>query len=130
MRGWEHVTAAQVLKQPGVQKPSKFHNVRVQVDGYTFDSKAEAQRYQVLKLREKAGDIHDLRVHPTYPLYCPVGATQVATVSTYEADFDFYEGDGLRRVVEDVKGARTALYRLKKRWLKLQEGIDIVEVRP
>ena len=47
--------------------PSKFGNVRTSVDNITFASKAEARRYQELRLLEKAGEIEkmaDLRACP------------------------------------------------------------------
>jgi len=35
---------------------TKYHSTRVEIDGIKFDSKAEAERYQELKLLEQAGD--------------------------------------------------------------------------
>jgi hypothetical protein len=44
----------------------------------------------------------------------------------YRADFT-YEADG-KLVVEDAKGFRTEMYKLKKKWVKAEYGIDIREV--
>lgn len=42
----------------------KFGAVATVVDGHTFPSKAEARRYQELRLLEKAGQITKLRLRP------------------------------------------------------------------
>src|SRR5690606_369436 len=50
------------------RKPSKYRNVRTTVDGITFDSKREAERYGELKTMEAAGVISDLELQPRFPL--------------------------------------------------------------
>lgn len=95
---------------------SKYNAQRVKLDGYTFDSKAEARRYGELKLLAEAGAIHDLRVHPRYTL---LDRTPDLRAVVYEADFDYLE-DG-RRVAEDVKGGtatQTPVFRLKVQLFK------------
>jgi hypothetical protein len=47
-------------------------------------------------------------------------------VCTYRADFTYLEGG--RLVVEDAKGWRTEMYLLKRKWLKLEYGLDVREV--
>lgn len=96
---------------PASPKRSKYGNAKTIVDGMTFDSKKEAQRYAELRLEQKAGSISELACQPRYP--CHVGASLVCT---YIADFS-YVRDGCL-VVEDVKStatARNAVYRLKRR---------------
>lgn len=101
---------------------SKYRSQRVQADGYTFDSEAEYARYCVLKLAEREGEISDLEVHPKFDLHCLGGQR----ICRYEADFVYIE-DG-QRVVEDVKGMKTAVYRLKKRWVEAEYGITVTEI--
>lgn len=119
-------------KSDGAPKTSKYRNVRVVVDGQTFDSKAEAAYWQTLKLREKAGEIQGLQRQVQFMLFAPViredGTItyEAIHVSTYVADFVWYEG--MKRVVADKKGKRTAMYLLKRKWLELQSGIKILEV--
>lgn len=103
--------------------PSKYHNRRTVVDGITFDSKREATRYAELRLLEKAGEIRELGVHTRYQIV--VSGTKVGV---YVADFDYRDLRTGEPVVEDVKGVRTAVYRLKKRLVKALLGIEIVEV--
>ena len=117
-----------VGKRAGQQaaKPSKYRNVKVVIDGETFDSKAEAAYWQQLRLREKAGEIRDLRRQVEFPLFTCDWDDLKVQVSTYVADFVWCEGP--RRIVADKKGKRTAMYLLKRKWLELQQGIVILEV--
>ena len=93
-------------------------NERTTIDGYTFDSRAEASRYSELVLMEKAGVISNLRVHPTYELQAAFkdGAGGKHRAISYEGDFGYIE-DG-RAVVEDVKGHRTAVFLLKEKMFR------------
>lgn len=88
------------------KKTSKYGNIRTQVDGIWFDSQAEAKRYGDLKYLKLGKLISDLKVHPTYN----IGPNMV-----YEADFEYLDLEHNRIVVEDVKGTRTGVYRLKKK---------------
>lgn len=101
---------------------SKYKAVKTTVDGIEFASKREAARYQQLKLLEKSGEITKLELQPKFPIF--IGGKQVFS---YLADFQYM--DGRRRVIEDVKGVRTPLYRLKKRCVEAYYGIEIFEVR-
>jgi hypothetical protein len=107
-------------------KRSKYRNVKVQVDGYTFDSKHEAQHYQELRLREKSGEIHGLTVQVPFRLFCPCKDGTNAAICEYVADFVYIEKGA--QIVADTKGHLTAIYKLKRRWLAEQEGIVIREV--
>lgn len=83
---------------------SKYGNKRTALNGYLFDSKAEAARYSSLLILQRGGVIHDLRVHPSFTLlekFKHRGKTHRAV--KYEADFSYVE-DGVL-VVEDVKGS-------------------------
>jgi hypothetical protein len=89
-------------------------NKRTQVDGYTFDSQAEAARYGELRLSEQAGAISGLTIHPVFLLqeaFKANGRTHKAI--SYEGDFGYTE-KGVQ-VVEDVKGHRTEVFRLKEK---------------
>ena len=106
-------------------KPSKYHNKKTVVDGITFDSKKESHRYRVLKSLAIAGKIHLLRRQVRFPLTTTANGQRIK-VCTYVADFT-YVIDGTL-VVEDVKGMRTAMYLLKRKWLLLEHGIEVREV--
>lgn len=99
----------------------KYNNRKVMVDGYKFDSMKEAERYKELKLLERAGRIKDLELQPKFELL-PTIRTDKETLRkvSYYADFK-YEQDG-ETVVEDVKGFKTDVYKLKKRIFLLKYG--------
>lgn len=103
----------------------KYNAKRVTVDGVTFHSKREAARFQELKLLEKAGEIANLRVQPEFPL-----EVNGVRLGVYRADFEYSLVPNFLggRVIEDVKGVRTAVYRLKKKLVEAQYGIMIQEI--
>lgn len=106
-----------------MKRTGKFNAVRVKADGYTFDSKAEYERYMDLKILERACLISELRVHPLYPL-----EVKNKHIATYEADFSYRDHATARRpgtahtfhplVVEDVKGFPTPEYKIKRELFK------------
>ena len=106
-----------------LSRGSKHKNKHVRLDGYTFDSQAEARRYQDLKLLLKAGKVEKLKVHPVYEI-----TVMDIHIGDYEADFVYFDVELGREITEDVKGQRTDLYRWKKNLMKAIYGIDIKEV--
>lgn len=120
--------AITVMQGELFRKPPKFPNQHTEVDGITFDSQGEANRYGELVLLERAGEIRGLSVHRQWGLYCPGVDGVNKKVAFYESDFDYVYVATEQLVVEDFKGFRTALYALKKRWMKEQYGIEIQEI--
>ena len=113
---------------------SKFKNKKVKLDGYTFDSLAEAKHYQhTLLPKYKAGEIRHLQVHPRFK--CIIDGVKVCD---YIADFSYIDINqiGLQgqqgcEVVEDVKGYKTDVYKLKKKLVEaLYRGTKIIEINP
>ena len=109
----------------------KYHNTKTVVDDMVFDSKAEARRWQQLRLMERGGIIRDLRRQVPYVLIksfrWPSGKACPKTV--YKADFVYViEGTG-EVVVEDVKGVLTPEYKLKKKLMMEKYGIEVKEVK-
>lgn len=41
------------------------------MDGFSFDSKSEARRWEELKLMQSAHEIENLEVHPQYEICAP-----------------------------------------------------------
>ena len=107
-------------------KQNKYHNKKVIVDNIKFDSKKEARRYNELKLLEKAGIIKNLQRQVKYELQ-PSFKYNGKTIRAinYIADF-VYEKDG-ELIVEDVKGIKTDIYKLKKKMLLYIFNIEIQE---
>ena len=112
------------------KRGQKYANTKVVDAGITFDSKAEHKRWQYLVLLEKAGEIKYLRLQVPFELIPAqvslLGKKQRPTV--YLADFCYTDKAG-RKVVEDVKGAVTPEYRLKRKLMLWCHGIEIQEVR-
>ncbi len=115
----------------------KYGAVATTVDNIRFHSKAEARRYSELKLLEKAGQIRGLVCQPKFPLSAKVHDAPVSViVGHYVADFEYErleidEGGfsgRMRRVIEDVKGMKTPLYRWKKKHFEAQYGLLISEI--
>ena len=122
-------SAAQIEIGPQIApNRSKYRNVRTMVGGEVFDSNREAQQWVLLTARVQLGEISGLQRQVPFALWAPSNAsTSHVQVSTYIADFTYYDRDGRRHVV-DAKGKRTQMYALKKKWLELQDGIVIEEV--
>lgn len=106
----------------------KYHAKKTELDGITFDSRKEAQRYAELKLLERSGAIHNLQRQVRYELI-PAQKRDGKTIERachYIADF-VYEENG-KTVVEDVKGYRTKEYVLKRKLMLQVHGIEVREV--
>lgn len=105
---------------------SKYHAKRTTVDGITFDSKREASRYLVLKSMEEDGTIEDLRRQVRYELVpaFDVDGKHYRPVF-YVADFVYRENG--HEVIEDVKGMKTDVYRLKSKLVAYRYGMNIRE---
>ena len=116
----EQYAALKKARHPEV-KPHKYHAVATVVDGIKFPSKKQAKRYTELKLLQRAGTISDLTLEVEYPI--SIGDHKICS---YIADFT-YLLHGIEYVVEDSKGIKTPLYRLKKKLMKAVRGIDIKE---
>lgn len=94
-----------------------------------FDSKAEEKRWYQLCLMEKDGLISDLRRQVRYQLIPAqrINGRVVERACDYVADFVYMENG--QQVVEDVKGFKTDVYRIKKKLFLQRYGIQIRETR-
>jgi hypothetical protein len=110
------------------EKPSKYKNRRATriIDGkeVKFHSEMEARRYDQLALMQHQRAIDSLRLQHRFAL-----DMNNEFITTYVADFSYFDAERQRFVVEDVKGVKTEVYRLKKKMMKAQYGIDIQEVK-
>ena len=110
-------------------KRQKYGNSKITIDGIRFDSKREAQRWQELRLMERAERITDLRRQVKFVLIPSQRGEDGKVIEkqvAYIADF-VYLKDG-KTVVEDSKGYRTEVYRLKKKMMLYFFHIRIQEV--
>ncbi len=109
---------------------SKYHNKKVIIDGIKFDSKKEANRYQELKLMQRAGIISDLQRQVKYVLIPSQKGDDGRVIErpcTYIADFVYIDENG-KKVVEDTKGYRTSDYKIKRKLMLYIHGVKINEI--
>ena len=114
--------AAQNDTGEGLKKRSKYGNRRVVIDGIPFDSQHEANIYQELMLRVKAGELKCVCRQVKFDL--PGGIVYVADFVTFAPDMSV-EG------VYDAKSEATKKNRVyinKKKQMKACWGIEIREV--
>ena len=98
------------------------------MDGITFDSIHEARRFKELQLLERAGKIQGLRRQVKFQL---IPSQKDSTGKHIRPVFyvaDFVYNDHRGTVVEDAKGFKTDLYKLKKKLMLYVHHIEITEV--
>jgi len=100
----------------------KYGAIKTTVDGITFASKGEANRYAELKLMQAAGLISQLELQPEYLI-----VVNGVRIGSYIADFRYIENGEL--ITEDFKGVKTPVYQLKKKLVKALYGVTIRETR-
>ena len=111
---------------------NKYGNMKTEIDGITFASKHEAQRFAELKLLERAGEITDLQLQRVFTL---IGAQRdkdgkiIERPCKYIADFAYKDKNG-SLIVEDAKSpaTRTDVYKSKRKLMLSIYGIRIQEV--
>lgn len=115
------------VKVPEQKKRSKYNARKVRIDGITFDSKAEADRYAQLVLLQRAGKISNLQRQVEFVLIPAqkIDRKCVERACKYKADFVYLENG--KRVVEDVKGLKTKDYIIKRKLMLYVHGIRIRE---
>ena len=91
-------------------------------DGQVFDSVKEYHRWGCLRLLERAGKIKDLRRQVKFEL---IPKQEGERACYYIADFTYLENGDL--VVEDCKGFKTDVYKIKKKLMQMEHGIRIKE---
>lgn len=115
---------------PRARGGQKYNNVRTEHDGMMFDSKVELKRWLDLKILERIGEVKDLKRQVPYLLIPkterPSGGFE--RECSYVADFTYTDKHG-KPVVEDVKGAATPEYRIKRKLMLFVHGIEVLEVK-
>lgn len=111
-------------------KRSKYGNKKTTVDGIRFDSLHEANRYMELQLLERGKVIRDLRRQVKYQLVPTVRSNGkvIQRAINYYADFVYIDCRTGKEIVEDAKGYKTDVYRMKKKMMLNKYGIEIKEV--
>jgi hypothetical protein len=114
------------LVLPASRPQNKYRAIRTTVDGYTFASKREAERYMGLRQLQRVGEITDLKLQVPFELIPSVTICQKKMKPvTYIADFTYTENG--KMVVEDCKGFITKEYRIKRKLMKHVHNIEVIE---
>lgn len=104
----------------------KYHNRKTVVEGITFDSKKEASRYIELKQAVKQGIIKDLVLQPRFELQesFKLKGKTIRKIE-YVADFSYTDVKNGNIVVEDVKGIKTDVFKIKEKLFLKRYGTDV-----
>ena len=122
-------------------KKQKYHAQKVTFDGMEFDSKREMLRWQELRALERNGEIFGLRRQVRFELIPAQYAPDVVTKTgkkkrgaclerkcDYIADFVYSDLRTGEYVVEDAKGMKTEVYKIKRKLMLYIHGIRVKEV--
>lgn len=107
----------------------KYHNKKVIYDGIKFDSKKECKRYRELKLMERAGLVSDINIQVPFVLqesFIRCDGKRVRSIK-YVADFTYKDKEG-KLHIEDAKGVKTQVYKLKKKLFEYKFKTMIEEI--
>ena len=104
----------------------KYKNTKIEFEGILFHSKGELKRYKELCLLEKSGEISELERQKKYILQekYTKNSRKIREIS-YIADFVYKDKKGV--VIEDFKGFRTEMYKLKKKIFEFKYPYEITE---
>lgn len=109
---------------------TKYHNKKVIYNGIKFDSKKEMQRYKDLELLESTNYICNLELQKKFLLqegYTNAKGKKIRPIY-YIADFYYFDLLKDKWVVEDTKGVRTEVYKLKKKLFEYIYNLTIDEL--
>lgn len=111
---------------------NKYGAKKIVVNGETFDSRMEAWRWRELRILQRYGEIDGLQRQVKYvliPAQRDDSGHVIERPVSYIADFVYRDARTGEQVVEDVKGARTKDYIIKRKLMMWVHGIRIKEVR-
>jgi uncharacterized protein DUF1064 len=110
------------LKDFKMPKVHKYGAKACIINGIPFPSRKEGNRYAELILMQHGGYIRDLEIQVRFDI-----EVNGIHVCQYIADFTYWDVKQGRKVVEDAKGFKTDVYRLKRKLMRACYGIDIIE---
>lgn len=111
------------LTESDFEKPkqNKYRNKKVHTDDGTFDSKKEYNRWLVLKDMQERKEIFSL--YRQKPFEVEINGKHICI---YKSDFDYWQNG--QHIIEDVKGFKTQMYKLKKKLVEAIHGVSIQEI--
>lgn len=109
---------------------NKYNAKKISLNGQTFDSQHEFDRWCELSLLRRGKVISDLQRQVKFeliPAQYEDGKLVERAVS-YIADFTYFDKAQGKTIVEDAKGMKTKEYILKRKLMLYIHGIRIKEV--
>ena len=116
--------SAEEFRQQVSGRPNKYGNRKIEIDGTVFDSVGEGRYWQVLRLRERTGEIYGLERQKVYKL-----AINDQPICKLIVDFAFYDKTDNQFHAQDWKGVVTPIFRLKAKMVKAQYGVTVEIVK-
>lgn len=113
------------------EKPNKYRNKKIVIDGIKFDSEKEANRYCQLRILLRAGEISELELQKPFvliPAQRGADGKVIERAVKYIADFYYRDNRRNRYVVEDTKGVRTDDYIIKRKLMLYIHKLKIKEI--
>lgn len=117
-------------KELGFVPKSKYHNKKVTIDGIAFDSQKEAKYYMELLLRQRIGEVTEIKLQPIFELQAAFKRKgRLIRAITYKADFEITLANGKVQVI-DVKGCETEVYKIKRKMFQCKwPEVEFIEIR-
>lgn len=104
-----------------ISPKNKYRAIPTVIDGIRFASRSEGARYVELKVLERAGKIAALELQPRYEI--DVNGHKICA---YVGDFRYLDGGKHGKLtVEDRKGFKTPVFKLKAKLMRAVYGIDV-----
>lgn len=105
---------------------NKYNNQKTIYNGFKYDSKKEAEHAKLLDLMQRAKDPAQrvISIKRQVPYVININGVKICT---YYADFLVQYGNG-KREVQDVKGYKTDVYKLKKKLVEAIYKVKIIEI--
>jgi hypothetical protein len=97
---------------------TKYGAKKTKIDGITCASKKESRRYAELKILLRAKKISNLRLQETFvlhPIFRDENTGKIYRAIKYVCDFFYFDEELQKFIVEDVKGIKTDVYKIKKK---------------
>ena len=106
---------------------NKYHAKKIKTVDGVFDSQKEYKRWNVLKVLQRSKKISNLERQVKFELQ-PSFKLNGKTIRgiSYYADFVYLNEEG-DQVVEDTKGFRTPVYKLKKKMFEYKYQTELKE---
>jgi len=118
--------SAEQYREMAKPKRTKYGNVKVVIDGESYDSKIEAEFHHHLKLRERIGEVYGIVRQKDFLI-----ELSGQRICVLKVDFWFYDRRTLGMRAVDIKGGPTdtPVFRLKRKLVRAMFGVEVEIVR-